>query len=291
VKWGRLDELPEKTNSGKPRFTLELLDGLALTMETHHKDSIWNPDGRPIKHLQSISKVDWKACEATVNGKKYRYEEAALAEVVQLLERPEGKEPIHRLYGPLSGFEQTAKALRLLLREQLATDKEAAIGPADGWKKSADGILAAHFSVVPTQAKRDQPIEVTVRVRNVSAKPITIIRPFPWGPEYPTFRIRDSKGFLGFHGMPPPSMDGSWWRVGGALAQIAPGAEFRDSAKLDWSNYPDLRSPGTYRFVFDYSYRKTWDGLEERAKVKLWKGKFEELAATVEVQAAQQPKQ
>lgn len=288
---GHSGALQEKIKSGKPNFTPQLLDEFALTMETHHKDSIWNPDGRPIKRLQSIGKVDWKTREATVNGKKYLYEEAALADVVRLLERPEGKEPIHRLFGAVSGFEQTAKALRLLLQDQIAADKEAANASLDGWKKSADGILAMHFSVVPTQAKPGQPIEVTVKVRNVSAKPITIVRPFPWGPEYPTFRIRDSKGFLGFHGMPPPSVDESWWRVGAALAQLAPGAEFKESAKLDWSNYPDLRTPGTYRFVFDYSYRRTWDGLEERAKVKLWKGKVEELTATVEVQAAQQPKQ
>lgn len=286
-----LDELPEKIKSGKPRFTVELLDGFALTMETHHKDSIWNPDGRPIKHLQSIGKVDWRAREATVNGNRYRYEECALADVVRLLEHPEGKEPIHRLYAPLSGFEQTAKALSLLIREQLATDKEASLGPADGWKTSADGVLAVHFSVSAAIAKPDQPIDVTVRVRNVSTKPISIVRPFPWGPEYPTFRIRDSNGFLGFHGMPPPSMIESWWRVGGALAKLEPGTEFKDTAKLDWSNYPDLRAPGTYRFVFDYSYRKAWDDLEQRAKVKLWKGKIEELTATLEVQAAQQPKQ
>jgi len=52
----------------------------------------------------------------------YRYEECPVAEVLQLLERPEGTRPIHRLHAPLAGAEQTARALRLLLREQMLAD-------------------------------------------------------------------------------------------------------------------------------------------------------------------------
>jgi hypothetical protein len=62
-----------------------------------------------------------------------RYEDCPLPDVVRLLERPEGTMPIHRLHDPLAGCEQTAKALRLLLREQLATDKETEKPVADGW--------------------------------------------------------------------------------------------------------------------------------------------------------------
>lgn len=100
-----------------------LLEALALTVETYKKDSIWNPDGRPLKQVQSIGKVRAKAREVIVNGNPYRYEECPVKDVVRLLEHPEGKHTLHRLYAPLLGAEQTARALRLLLKEQLAAEK------------------------------------------------------------------------------------------------------------------------------------------------------------------------
>ena len=158
-----------------------------------------------------------------------------------------------------------------------------------GWKKTDDGLLAVHFSVTPTKVKPDEPIELTVKTRNISDKPITIKRPFPW-PGYAIVSIRGSGGNLGRHGDPPPRMEEKWWRVGGALATLKPGEEFKDSVKLEWQNYPDLRTPGRYAFTYDFSHKSSFDDLEKRAKVTLWKGQMELLTANVEVVRKDSPK-
>jgi WD40 repeat protein len=158
----------------------------------------------------------------------------------------------------------------------------------DGWKKSDDGLLAVHFSVTPLRVKPDEPIEATVKMRNLSDKPITIKRPFPW-PGYWLAGIRGPKGNLGRHGEPPPRMEERWWRVGGALATLQPGAEFKDSVRLEWRNYPDLRNSGTYVFSYGFSYNNAND-LERRANVKLWQGQVESLSVNVEVLGGDRPK-
>jgi hypothetical protein len=101
-----------------------LLDGIALTFETYQKDSVWNPDGRPLKLPRSVGPVRAAAREVTVNGTKYRYDDCPIPDVVRLLERPEGKKPLNRIHGPLTGAENTARALMLLLKEQLAAEQK-----------------------------------------------------------------------------------------------------------------------------------------------------------------------
>jgi hypothetical protein len=107
----------------KPGTEEPLLESLALVIETYRKDSIWNRDRRPLKPVRSIWKVDAETRHIVVNGNTYRYEECPLTEVVRLLEHPEGKLPLHRVHAPLAGATQTARALRLLLKEQLASER------------------------------------------------------------------------------------------------------------------------------------------------------------------------
>ncbi len=99
-----------------------LLDGFALTVQTYKRDSVWNTDARPFKPVRTLGHFRPKEKEITVNGTAYRYEEGRVADVVRLLERPRGTEDIHRIYPPLAGAEQTARALILLLREQERAD-------------------------------------------------------------------------------------------------------------------------------------------------------------------------
>jgi hypothetical protein len=96
-----------------------LLDRPALTLTTYAKDSVWNMDMRPLASVRKVRDFRPKEREITVNDTPYRYEPADLKDVVRLLERPEGTRPIHRIHGPLTGVEQTARALKLLLQEQL----------------------------------------------------------------------------------------------------------------------------------------------------------------------------
>lgn len=99
----------------------QLLDRPALTIATYKNDSIWN-DGVPLKAVTRFKDLNEKERTLEVNGVRHRYEECPLADVVGLLKAPEGKEPIHRLFPPLGGMEQTARALRLLLAEQMKDD-------------------------------------------------------------------------------------------------------------------------------------------------------------------------
>jgi uncharacterized protein (TIGR03067 family) len=105
-----------------PDKQVPLLDGVALTVTTYKKDSIWNSDGVPFKPLRSFGFLRPAERDVKVDGKTYRYEDASIADVVRLLERPEGTQSISRSLPPLAGAEQTARALRFLLREQLRAD-------------------------------------------------------------------------------------------------------------------------------------------------------------------------
>jgi hypothetical protein len=100
----------------------QLLDQPALTITTYKKDSIWN-DGVPLKPLSRFKDLNEKARTVEVNGVRHNYEECPLADVVRLLKAPEGTERISRLHPPLGGMEQTARALRLLLEEQMKDDE------------------------------------------------------------------------------------------------------------------------------------------------------------------------
>ena len=96
-----------------------LLESSALCLNTYLKDSIWNNDRRPIKAIGVVTGVDNQKNSITIDGLQYRAEEASVSEVINLLEAPEGNELLHRRHAPLAGAEQTARALILLLKNQL----------------------------------------------------------------------------------------------------------------------------------------------------------------------------
>src|SRR5262245_50451454 len=104
------------------RDDVPLLERAGLTITTYKKDEIHNPDLRPIKPLTRFGFLNEKERSVEVNGVRYQYEECPLADVVRLLRNIQGKEGIARINAPLAGMEQTARALRLLLEEQLQED-------------------------------------------------------------------------------------------------------------------------------------------------------------------------
>jgi hypothetical protein len=112
----------ELENVRKDTPAPQLLDQPALMIATYKKDSIWN-DGVPLKSLTRFQDLNEKARTVEVNGVRHNYEECPLADVVRLLKAPEGTERISRLHPPLGGMEQTARALRLLLEEQMKDDE------------------------------------------------------------------------------------------------------------------------------------------------------------------------
>jgi hypothetical protein len=122
----------------KPDERPPLLEYIAITLETAGKDSVWNSDGRPLKPVRSVGPVRPAAGEVTLNEANYRYEDCPIRDVVRLLEQPEGKLPVHRLYPPLAGAGNTARALTLLLKEQLAAGEKD--GPKKGPLRIGNGL-------------------------------------------------------------------------------------------------------------------------------------------------------
>jgi hypothetical protein len=108
---------------------VEAIDAPAITVETYQKDSIWAPNMHPFNPVRSVRDFRPEARRITVNGNRYRYEDCPIRDVVHLLEHPEGTLPVHRVVEfPLRPQPQTARALILLLKEQLAAEGKEAPG-------------------------------------------------------------------------------------------------------------------------------------------------------------------
>jgi RNA polymerase sigma factor (sigma-70 family) len=77
---------------------------------------------------------------------------------------------------------------------QLAADPDA----DDQWLKSEDGVLALHVSAFDKTAKPGESIELVARLKNVSDKPVNVLRPFADA----GIEIRGPQGKLGYLGNP-----------------------------------------------------------------------------------------
>jgi hypothetical protein len=69
-------------------------DGAAVLITTYERDSIWK-----LERDVPLAAADISAAERVVRlrGRRYRWQEVAPAEVLRLLEKPEGSIPIHRV--------------------------------------------------------------------------------------------------------------------------------------------------------------------------------------------------
>lgn len=103
---GRVDDSP-------------LLEADALRIDTAGKDSIWNAERHPIRAIGMVIHANDAEGTLSIDGVPYRVEVARIEEVIHLLENPEGAIPLPAPHPPLAGVEQTARALALLLRDQL----------------------------------------------------------------------------------------------------------------------------------------------------------------------------
>jgi hypothetical protein len=111
-------ELPPRVHSATREGKTALpFDHWAFTFDTYGKDSLWSD---PFSCVKKIGEYDQEAKTLVVDGIKSRVEECPLADVVELLENPLGKQPLHRMHHPLTGAEVTAKAFVMLLKEQIA---------------------------------------------------------------------------------------------------------------------------------------------------------------------------
>jgi hypothetical protein len=96
-----------------------IFDEAAFTVMHHGQDSLWSDPFHVIKEFGMV-----EAKSVTVDGTAYDFAPCALADVLRLLDKPLGKARLHRLSHPLTGAEQTAKAFRLLLLDQIKNEKK-----------------------------------------------------------------------------------------------------------------------------------------------------------------------
>jgi hypothetical protein len=118
--WLLVTRGPIEDLAGAKKRPALLFDDLAFTFRTYQKDSLWSDPFRPVQQFGPVSR---EANTAVLDGVTYKYESCPLKDVVRLLEKPLGTIPVHRGPHPLAGAEQTAKAFRLLLVEQMKAEK------------------------------------------------------------------------------------------------------------------------------------------------------------------------
>lgn len=95
--------------------TGDLLALPAIWVRTYQRDSLWNTDFCPFKPAYKVTGVSIHDHTLTWQNKRHRYEETTRDKLIQLLEKPTGTVPIHRMYGPIAGAETLVTELLLLL--------------------------------------------------------------------------------------------------------------------------------------------------------------------------------
>ena len=112
---------PVEMLGGHVRRSKLLFDDTAMTLRTYQRDSLWDNAFKPV---QRCTGVDTEAKIIILDDVSFNYEAGDLSDVVRLLKHPLGTIPVHRKARPLAGAEQTARAFRLLLEDQIAAETE-----------------------------------------------------------------------------------------------------------------------------------------------------------------------
>jgi RNA polymerase sigma factor (sigma-70 family) len=135
-----------------------------------------------------------------------------------------------------------------------------------GWVKSEDGVLALRFTIKP-----GEPFELTASLRNLSDKPVNVLRPF--GDETAArmawIDIRGPQGQLKCN---IPHEDNNHPLV---FTRLEPGETIKDTLKIDSSQYLGLHRPGRYTITFEYTFEGNGDKVaEQQGLLNVWRGKI-----------------
>ena len=95
----------------------DVLECEAVAIATYYRDSLWNTDRRPIKPLVKVEKVEGD--QISIDDRIFKWEPASLEDVARLLDAPEGRIPLHRIYAADEGQKDEIKAFAARIREQL----------------------------------------------------------------------------------------------------------------------------------------------------------------------------
>jgi RNA polymerase sigma factor (sigma-70 family) len=151
----------------------------------------------------------------------------------------------------------------------------------DLWVKSEDGVLALRVSAFVKTAAPGEPIELVARLRNLSDKPVNVLRPF--GDDYAAgaagVAIHGPGGKLGYQGDPRDYTIGA-----DAFVRLKPGESVRDSLKLNARDYAGFDKPGRYTITFTYSYKGNWDKVAEQGGLtRVWRGAIAGKSIPIEI--------
>jgi hypothetical protein len=147
------------------------------------------------------------------------------------------------------------------------------------WEKSGDGVLALRLAVNPATAKAGEPVHVVATLRNLSDKPVAVLRPlsdeqtvvFDW------LEIRGPQGRLK---TTRPHADTSSY----TFARIAPGDSVEDWFQVAPGVYEGLHRPGRYTISIDYKYAGNADAVAEKSGLKsVWRGTIRSKSVSLTV--------
>ena len=150
------------------------------------------------------------------------------------------------------------------------------------WTRSKDGKLAIRLVVKTEKVKPGEPIVLAAQLKNLSKKPIHVLRPF--GDWYEAqavgMEIRGRLGKVKYGGPTPGYIIGS-----SAFYKLPPGKTVEDVIKLDRFNFVGLDIPGVYQMAYQYSYNGEWNYVAKRAGLStdIWKGNIRSNSVTVEI--------
>ena len=147
----------------------------------------------------------------------------------------------------------------------------------DGWVKSADGVLALHVSA--GAVKPEDPIHMIASLRNLSDKPVNVLR--PCGDEYRArssgIELHGPTGALGYTGPTPTYTLGSK-----AFFTLEPGDTISDPLQITVDNRKGSDAAGEYRLTFTYEATPgNRDVADKQFGKGLWTGKIQSKTLTV----------
>jgi WD40 repeat protein len=137
------------------------------------------------------------------------------------------------------------------------------------WVKSEDGVLALRVSTFVKVAEPGEPVELVARLRNLSDKPVNVLRPFsPDAIVWWAIDVNGPRGKLACRYDPP-----SYRVAPEAFVRLKPGESVRDSVKIDPRGYPGFQLQGRYALKFTYGYNGRWDKeAEQGGLTRVWRG-------------------
>ncbi len=149
-------------------------------------------------------------------------------------------------------------------------DQQQAGGSPGQWVQSENDDLAIRLSVKTPRIAATDNISLIAQIRNNTAGPLTILRPFgdPYDAASVFIKIWGKDGRIAYVG---PEFD--YVLDGTSFVTIGPGEIVTDTLELSNDHFAGIDQAGTYTLRYDYRYDGVWDETVAKEGVKnIWRG-------------------